>query len=112
MNPDRGTPPDATFDLIRLIKRRLNVLVAATVLVYLIVIAVAVYTYAKADTANDALCSFRTDLEDRVDRTEQFLADNPDGVDFGETAFDADELQAQLDNQRRTVDSLADLSCE
>jgi hypothetical protein len=111
MKPD-GKATDATFDLIRGIKRTLNVLVAATLLLFAVVIGVAYYTYDKADTANDALCSFRSDLEDRVERAEQFLAENPDGVDFGDTAFNPKELQAQLENQRRTVESLADLSCD
>jgi hypothetical protein len=61
-----------------------------------------------AEQTISALCTFRSDLERRVETSVQFLKDNPDGI----PGLSAEAIQTSINNQQRTVDALADLPCE
>lgn len=60
-----------------------------------------------ADQTNDAVCSFRSDLERRVALSTEFLKSNPEGIQ----GIPADIIRQQIENQRMTIDSLGDLEC-
>jgi hypothetical protein len=54
-----------------------------------------------------ALCTFRADLQQRYDDGVEFLQDNPDGI----PGFSAAAIRQSLNNQQRTLTSLAGLPC-
>lgn len=54
-----------------------------------------------------ALCSLRSDLEQRVRSTEDFLRDHPRGI----PGIPVATLKTSLDGQRRTVNALGSLDC-
>lgn len=90
------------------IKRSLNVLIAATVVLYLAGIGfVALYVVPQVHKANDALCTFRADLQQRVQQGQDFLEQHPEG--FGD--FGPAQIRANIANQSRTVAALAVLDC-
>lgn len=58
-------------------------------------------------STNQALCTFRLDLERRTDLTAQFLEDHPEGIPGVSRA----DLIRSLTNQQATLESLSDLKC-
>lgn len=61
-----------------------------------------------AQSTNQALCTFRLDLERRYDIGREFLRNNPQGI----PGLAGAELERSLANQRSTLDALANLRCE
>ncbi len=57
--------------------------------------------------AHDAICVFRGDLERRVKAGRQYLREHPEGF----AGIDPATIRNSLDNQQRTVDSLAAIRC-
>jgi ABC-type transporter Mla subunit MlaD len=55
-----------------------------------------------------ALCTFRQDLQDRVDSSHEFLVTHPHGIKGLATAK---QIQDDIANRQRTIQSLAGLSC-
>lgn len=55
-----------------------------------------------------ALCTFRQDLQDRVDSSKEFLATHPHGIPGLATGK---QIQDDINNRERTIQSLAGLSC-
>lgn len=105
-------PEDPTVAAV--ILRRLNILLWATAVLAVIVLATAGFSVgsainatSRADDANTALCTFRGDYKDRVKRTEDFIVAHPAGA----LGFTPQQLDNQLRQQRRTVESLALLDC-
>lgn len=94
-------------DPVREMQRGLRWLIIATIVLYLGVVVIGLLAWSNALTTQKALCQFRGDLTSRVVGGEKFLKAHPDGA-FG---ISADEIQTQLDNQRRTVKALSILSC-
>jgi len=60
-----------------------------------------------ADVTHAALCSLREDLAERVATSEQFLAENPDGI----PGLPAKTIQTSIDSQKRTIETLSVLEC-
>ena len=60
-----------------------------------------------------ALCTFRADLEKRVEATEKFLHDNPHltSLRFGSAVVTRGQLLVQARTQRATLKSLDELNC-
>jgi len=98
--------PDAN-DVGRSITRALRLLVVATVVLYLLVIAVAVRAYHDADVSRGALCALREDLEKRVASSKDFLIENPGGI----AGIPAKTIRDGIKNQERTIKALDGLSC-
>lgn len=107
-----------TTDIAAQIKGALRRLVFATVIIYAVLAGliafVAVNEAARRDelsrvalSTNHALCVLRSDLEQRVADSAQFLLDHPNG--FG--GISAATIQQGIDNQQRTIDALSDLRC-
>lgn len=62
---------------------------------------------AQGRQAQQALCVFKHDLEQRVDQSKEFLRLHPNGI----PGISASVIQNGIVNQQRTVTSLAVLSC-
>lgn len=66
------------------------------------------YTGNVAEDSNQALCTFRHDLQVRAETGREFLKNNPNGA-FGLTPA---QIQQSLGNQEKTLVSLQSLSCD
>jgi hypothetical protein len=63
---------------------------------------------AVAENSNNALCSLRADLERRVEVSQDFLRENPDGI----PGISAEVIRTGILNQQRTINALSGLDCE
>jgi hypothetical protein len=83
------------------------------VIVFTVLVAYSVrQTYHLSNTTHQALCTFTTELEARRDQSIAFLADHPAGlVEGGRVLISAAQLQVQIDNQTKAIDSLDELHC-
>lgn len=100
------------------LRKGLRHLAIATGVLYAVVIGLTVLAWfdsaAKSNNlkretqrTNQALCTFRADLEQRVRSSEKFLAEHPKGI----PGIPIATIRNSLDNQRRTIDSLNSLHC-
>lgn len=89
------------------VRRSLRVLVAATVVLYIAMATITGVGLHTAATVNDSLCTFRQDLNDRVEQSRTFLEEHPNGT----PGIPAETIQQGIDNQLRTIDALNTLSC-
>jgi hypothetical protein len=89
------------------ILKRLRVLTWATVVVAAMLIGVVGYVYVHQSRTTDALCTFKRDLVQRRQQSQNFLKAHPKGA-FG---FSPAQIQQGIDNYGRTVDSLSPLHC-
>lgn len=94
--------------------RQLRWLTVAVLLCLALSVSVGVFAIAQSiKVANDsdrtvaALCTFRADLQSRVDQTERFLVDHPKGF----AGIPRATLQQSADGQRRTIVALRSLQC-
>lgn len=91
------------------IRRTLRMLMATTVLLFLLIIVGGIYTYTVSRDTNDSLCAFRTDLQSRIDQTEEFLTKNTKAEPF--PGVTRETLLVNLEGQKRTVKVFKDLNC-
>lgn len=89
------------------IQRALRVLVAATVVLYLVVGTLAILNYYNNDITSDALCTLRGDLETRVKASEKYLRETPNAI----KGITPAQIKESIDNQKRTIEALSSLSC-
>jgi uncharacterized protein YpmB len=110
--PQAPKPQPATEgaqELIREIRKRLNVLVVATVVLFVSIGAVGAYSYTVADQNRQAVCNLRTDLQHRVATSEEFVTEHPEALkQFGITKAQAAK---EVSNQKRTLNALSVVSC-
>jgi hypothetical protein len=66
-----------------------------------------VVTSKQSKDTNAALCTLRNDLQIRVNQTEEFLRENPDGL----PGIPRAALDQSLTNQRNTIKALEQLEC-
>lgn len=60
-----------------------------------------------ATSTTAALCTFRFDLQQRVDQSKEFLKENPEGI----PGIPAETLRQTIEGQERTIASLDSLHC-
>jgi hypothetical protein len=89
------------------VKRSLRVLMVATVVLYVAVVGISAYTWIVSTSTQSALCTFKGDLESRIDDSIAFLAEHPNGI----AGISPAQIQQGITNQQKTVDSLNDLKC-
>jgi hypothetical protein len=89
------------------IKRSLRVLTAATVVLYIVVGGLSIWTYRDSHSNRDALCALRADLQARIQTSTTFLVEHPEGV----AGIPAKTIRDGIINQQRTVNALSGLSC-
>jgi hypothetical protein len=82
------------------IRRTLKRLVAATVVVYVVIMIVTGTTYA-------ALCALDHDLENRVSDSQQFLKEHPHGI----AGIPASAIRVSMNSQEDTIHTLDILHC-
>jgi hypothetical protein len=63
---------------------------------------------AQGEEAHVALCALRVDLERRVQASQDFLREHPEGIPGIPTAT----IKQGIDNQKKTIDALGFLECE
>lgn len=98
---------DKSVDIGRSIKRALQFLITATVVLYLGLGGLTYWAWQGQQTNHDALCTFRGDLEKRVANSRDFLKENPEGI----PGIPAMTLRTSITNQESTIAALSDLSC-
>jgi hypothetical protein len=108
---DKLTPKadlsDPALHTAKELRRSLRILIGLTVVLYLVMFGSAVYTYNLGQKNTRALCTIRTNAADRVEQTQTFLQDHPNGID-GVTPLD---LRRSLTTYQNTVNALADVDC-
>lgn len=97
-------------DVVKAIMLRLNILTVSVVVLLGLLVGIGVYVWISAGNTQEALCTFRSDLQDRIIQTQTFL-DHPEQFPQFNDPDTIALIQAQLDNQRATVRSLAGLGC-
>lgn len=101
--------PNTTADnpVIKQIKKLLRYIAIATVILYIVVIGVAFKTYSDSAEVHDSLCTFRADLQQRVETTEGYLEEHPEGI----AGVPAATLKTSISNQKQTILALNTLNC-
>jgi hypothetical protein len=122
MNP-QTTSPSAFEEFVRYVKRRLNILIGATILALGVALGVAGFVLITAQDTHDALCNLRNNLaqqigdgRDQLKRSNDFLAKHPEGLPklgLGRAVIQQ-QIAAQqqaLDRQRANLHALDVLGC-
>jgi hypothetical protein len=104
-----GPPTEGAAKLVKEIRRTLNALVIATVVLFIALGAVGAYSYFVADQNRQAICNLKDDLEQRVQRSEDFVMEHPAAVK--ELGFTKAQIDKEILNQRRTLDALSAVTC-
>ena len=90
-------------------QRAFRWMVAATVVLYVLIAALAVTALLFWLQVNQAVCTFREDLSARADSSQQLLDDNPhEALIF---AIPREVIANSVKNQKATVESLDGLHC-
>jgi hypothetical protein len=105
--PPTGVVTEATLKLGRSIRRWLAVLTGLTVVLYLIIAGLLVWTDVQSDKNADALCALYEDAVGRADAGARFLTENPRGL----PGFTVEQIQTSINNSRATARSLSTLHC-
>src|SRR4051812_9866622 len=84
------------------LRRSLRILIGLTVVLYIFLIGVASYTYIQGQRNTKALCTIRANAADRVEQTQSFLQDHPNGFG-GITALDLRRSLATYENTVRAL---------
>jgi hypothetical protein len=103
---------------VREITKALRWVEIATVILTVLMMALVILGYADSTSQRDAikqtaaqshtaLCSFVADLEQRVESSEEFLDEHPNGI----PGLSVEVIRTSLANQRQTIESLSDLKC-
>lgn len=107
--------PDSA-QLLREINRKLRLLVIATCVLWVAVVAVSIgvlFVTIKVNSESSetkaSLCTFRTDLQTRLDATRDILDKNPNAFDG--LGIPKAVITQNIRNQQRTVDALRGLDC-
>lgn len=90
------------------IKRSLRILVAATILLYVVLGAFILITRLDANKSAKALCALRRDAESRLDEGQRFLRTHKHGF----SGISRAEIQRSIDGYRITVRALNILNCD
>jgi len=69
--------------------------------------ATAVYVWNIGQNNRDGLCALRADAERRINQTDEFIKENPEGV----AGISLEQLERSKENSVRTRDALKDLHC-
>lgn len=91
------------------IQHTLRWLVISTIVLFLLVAGISIYSLIINSHVHSALCTFRSDLQTRVNSTTHYLETHPGATPI--PGVSRATLQQGRDNQQRTVDSLGSLGC-
>lgn len=99
--------PGQADSVIHSIRVWLYTLVGITVVLAVLLTAVALFSWFRVHKAEQSFCALRSDLQHRIVQGEEFVATHPKGF----AGLPVAAINAQIDNQRRTVHALKGLSC-
>lgn len=109
LTADRNEYASTGAELAASIRRTLRILLVATVVLFLAILAVAGYTYSVSRDNQDALCVFRADLQQRISTTQEFLIKNKSEEPI--PGVTRQTLLTNLQGQVRTVKAFSNLNC-
>jgi hypothetical protein len=90
------------------IQKTLKILGACTIVLYIVMILLAGWTFRQAHRNKDALCALRGDAQSRIETSQQFLIQNHNGI----PGVSAEQLKNSIANSVRTVQALSNLKCD
>lgn len=89
------------------LRKTLRMLVVATVVLYIVLVAVCVKVYLDGRSTHNALCTFQADRITQVTQSLQFLADHPEGT----SEFPVEAIVNSVNSQIGTINALSSLNC-
>lgn len=89
------------------IKKTLNLLVVATVVLFFMVLGGVAYTWTVSKSNHDALCAYKKSLQSNIVTSEKFIVKHPGG--FG--GITIKEIQDNIDEQRKTLRAFDGVRC-
>jgi hypothetical protein len=89
------------------LKRALRILTIATVVIYLFMGGIAIYTYSLSQRNKRALCAIRHNAEDRVNSAQEFLLKHPKGI----PGITPDDLRRTIQIYETNARALDDVNC-
>lgn len=89
------------------LRRTLRILIGLTVVLYVFLTFIAGYAYIQGQRNTRALCTIRANAADRIEQTQTFLQEHPEGIN-GISALD---LRRSLTTYQNTVRALDDVDC-
>jgi len=98
---------DSALHVAKELRRWIRVLAALTLLLYVVMIGIATYTYFQGQRNTKALCTIRDNAQNRVAQAQQFLQDHPNGI----SGLTPDDLQRSINTSQATVKALEDVDC-
>lgn len=103
-----------TSEQAKLIMKRLNHLVAVTVVLFVLLLGTIGYSVKsnydlakKGDQAKTAVCTLRDDLQKRISASESYLATHPGDV----LGIPREQVMQSLENQKSTLKALETAGC-
>lgn len=99
---------DTASKAVRDIKKTLRRLVIATVVLFVGLVSGVLYTWSVSRNNQKALCTYRADVEARIQQGELFLIEHPRGVQ----GISPEAIKQGLDNQRRVAAAFQDVNCK
>jgi hypothetical protein len=103
------TRSEIANNVVGALQASLRKLTAATVVLYIVSVLLAVGAGYTANQNREAACALRADVERRTDEGKKFLIDHPHGLE--KLGFSRSDLLLSIHNQERTVDALGSLMC-
>lgn len=91
------------------VRRTLRFLVLATVILYLALGGIALYSYSTSKLNHDAVCNLTSDLERRIQTSRDFTRDHPEAI--RKLGFTKAQVERETVNQERTLTALSVVNC-
>src|SRR4051794_370509 len=91
---------DGANKVLLAVRRTLRFLVLATVILYLALGGIALYSYSTSKLNHDAVCNLTGDLERRIQQSKDFSREHPEALK--RLGFTQAQVQKEIINQERT----------
>lgn len=104
---DRRAPNPNVEDTADKINSAVRWLAVSTVVLFLGLIALGTYVYTIASSNNDGLCALRSEAKDRLEGTQKYLKEHPEGF----PGITRAEIIKGLEGPKRTIRALKGLNC-
>jgi len=98
---------DPSLHTAKELRRWLRILIALTIILYIVVGGMAVLTYRQSLRNTRALCTIRQTAVDRSQQTQAFLIDHPNGI----SGITVEDLKRSIQSYQATVRALSDVDC-
>lgn len=100
---------DAANGVLLGVKRTLRFLVIATIVLYLAIGGVALFSYSTSKLNRDAVCNLTADLKDRINRSRIYVREHPEKL--SQLGFTRAQVAHEIQNQERTLAALSVVPC-